>query len=66
MYIIYNIYQNKGLSVYNLNTNDGYTKIEDNKYESNESEALVFKSNKMHFGCGPTKGLRYNLNIVFS
>ena len=58
---------NKFYSVlYNLNTNDGYTKIEDDKYESNESEALVFKSNKMHFGCGPTKGLRYNLNIVFS
>ncbi len=52
--------------LYNLNTNDGYTKIEDNKFISNESEALVFNSNKIHFGCGPTKGLRYNLNIVFS
>ena len=52
--------------LYNLNTNDGYTKIEDDKYKSNESEALVFNSNKIHFGCGPTKGLRYNLNIVFS
>jgi len=52
--------------LYNLNTNNGYTKIEDEKYESNESEALVFNSNKIHFGCGPTKGLRYNLNIVFS
>ncbi len=52
--------------LYNLNTNDGYTSIENNKFKSNESEALVFKSNKIHFGCGPTKGLRYNLNIVFS
>ena len=33
---------------------------------NNESEALVFNSNKKHFGCGPTEGLRYNLNIVFS
>ena len=52
--------------LYNLNTNNCYTKIEDNKFESNESEALVFNSNKIHFGCGPTEGLRYNLNIVFS
>jgi hypothetical protein len=52
--------------LYNLNTNDGYTSIENKKFKSNESEALVFNSNKIHFGCGPTKGLRYNLNIVFS
>ena len=52
--------------LYNLNTNDGYTSIENKKYKSNESEALVFNSNKVHYGSGPTEGLRYNLNIVFS
>jgi hypothetical protein len=52
--------------LYNLNTNDGYTEIENIKYYSNESEALFFKSNIKHFGCGPTKNLRYNLNIVCS
>ena len=52
--------------LYNLNTNDGYTSIENKKFKSNESEALLFNSNKMHYGSGPTEGLRYNLNIVFS
>ena len=52
--------------LYNLNTNDGYTSIENKKFKSNESEALVFNSNKVHYGSGPTEGLRYNLNIVFS
>jgi|TARA_R110000796_G_scaffold134740_2_gene250557 hypothetical protein len=52
--------------LYNLNTNDGYTKIQEEKFISNESEALLFKSNQIHFGCGPTNGLRYNLNIIFS
>ena len=50
--------------LYNLNTNDGYTEIENKKYESNESEAIVFDSKKYHKGIGPTKGLRYNLNII--
>ena len=52
--------------LYNLNTNDGYTSIENKKFKSNESEALLFNSNKMHYGSGPTEGLRYNLNIVFT
>jgi hypothetical protein len=50
--------------LYNLNTNDGYTQIEENKFNSNESEAIVFNSNIKHKGVGPTKGLRYNINII--
>tara|TARA_R110000772_G_scaffold257832_2_gene374802 strand:+ start:86 stop:589 length:504 start_codon:yes stop_codon:yes gene_type:complete len=50
--------------LYNLNTNDGYTQVEENKFNSNESEAIVFNSNTKHKGVGPTKGLRYNINII--
>ena len=52
--------------LYNLNTNDGYTKINGKKFFSNESEAIFFKSNIPHFGNRPSKGLRYNLNIIIS
>jgi|TARA_X000001036_G_scaffold439227_1_gene489573 hypothetical protein len=50
--------------LYNLNTNDGTTEIGNEKFISNASEAVVFDSNKLHKGTGPTKGLRYNLNII--
>ncbi len=50
--------------LYNLNTNDGTTEIENQRFVSNASEAIVFDSDKVHKGNGPTKGLRYNLNII--
>ena len=31
--------------LYNFNTNDGYTEILNEKYKSNESEAILFNSN---------------------
>jgi hypothetical protein len=50
--------------LYNLNTNDGTTEIDNSQFVSKASEAIVFDSNKVHRGTGPTKGLRYNLNII--
>ena len=34
------------------------------KYKSNESEAILFNSNLLHKGIGDEKNLRYNLNIL--
>ena len=50
--------------LYNFNTNDGYTEILNEKYKSNESEAILFNSNLLHKGIGDEKNLRYNLNIL--
>jgi hypothetical protein len=53
--------------LYNLNTNDGGTIINDKMYNSVAGRAVIFKSNVLHHGVGPTKSAqRYNLNIVFA
>jgi hypothetical protein len=51
--------------VYNLNTNNGGTNINNEFYKSNSGEAIVFPSNIVHNGVTQTdtKG-RFNLNCV--
>lgn len=53
--------------VYNINSNDGGTIIEDDFYLSHEGSAVLFNSNKLHRGAGPKEyKKRFMLNIVFS
>ena len=52
-------------AVYNLHTNDGGTQIENEFVTSVESQAVIFKSEKVHKGISSkTSNLRLNLNIV--
>tara|TARA_Y100000004_G_scaffold171512_1_gene207571 strand:- start:2336 stop:2890 length:555 start_codon:yes stop_codon:yes gene_type:complete len=52
--------------VYNLHTNDGGTNFKDYKtISSKESQAIVFKSEKLHKGIAPKKiPFRFCVNIV--
>jgi hypothetical protein len=52
--------------VYNLHDNDGGTEIKNHGfYQSQEREAIIFPSNILHKGVGPTNNKwRLSLNIV--
>ena len=52
--------------VYNLHTNDGGTNFKDYETKSSkESQAIVFKSEKLHKGIAPKKiPFRFCVNIV--
>jgi|DEB0MinimDraft_6_1074348.scaffolds.fasta_scaffold01914_8 hypothetical protein len=51
--------------VYNLNNNDGGTEINKKFIESEESTAIIFKSNTLHKAVAPVKEKhRFSLNIV--
>jgi len=51
--------------VYNLNNNDGGTEINKKFIKSEESTAIVFKSNTLHKAVAPVKEKhRFSLNIV--
>tara|TARA_R110000765_G_scaffold371351_1_gene461571 strand:+ start:243 stop:773 length:531 start_codon:yes stop_codon:yes gene_type:complete len=50
--------------LYNLNTNNGCTIINNKGFKSNESESIIFSSNKLHQGVGCDTQLRYNLNLI--
>ena len=52
--------------IYYLNTCDGYTEIDNKKFFSESGKCILFDSNIMHRGVGPTKDKkRFLLNIVF-
>lgn len=52
-------------AVYNLHTNDGGTLIEDEFAPSKESQAVLFRSEKMHKGISAKNtNFRLNLNMV--
>ena len=58
-------YEHKGAILY-LNTNNGYTKIGDDKIESKENRLLLFDSSKLHnsTNCTDTK-TRVNINFNY-
>lgn len=52
--------------LYCLHTNDGYFEHQGIKYPDIEGQVLIFNSNELHRGVGPTKSkVRFNLNLVF-
>lgn len=52
--------------VYYLNDCDGGTYVGNDFYESKAGEAVLFKSNILHRGVGPTKSKsRYMVNLIF-
>ena len=52
-------------AIYNLHTNDGGTLIENEFASSQESQAVLFRSEKIHKGItSKTSNFRLNLNIV--
>ena len=52
-------------AVYNLHTNDGGTLIENEFADSQESQAVIFRSEKVHKGVSSkTSNFRLNLNLV--
>ena len=54
-------------AIYNLHTNDGGTVIQDNFIYSKESQAIIFRSEKLHKGIAPKiSNCRLSLNLVMS
>ena len=52
-------------AIYNLHTNDGGTQVENQFVTSKESQAVLFRSEKIHKGIGPkTSNFRLSLSIV--
>jgi hypothetical protein len=52
--------------VYYLNTCDGYTKVEDEYYNSTSGKCVIFNSKLNHYGRGPIEdSKRFVLNIIF-
>ena len=52
-------------AVYNLHTNDGGTQVENQFVTSKESQAILFRSEKIHKGISSkTSNFRLSLNIV--
>lgn len=53
--------------VYYLNTCDGYTMIDGEKFESKSGRCVIFDSKLSHYGVGPTNDKkRFVLNIMLS
>jgi len=51
--------------IYNLNTNNGGTNINNEFFKSNAGEAVVFKSNFLHSSVAQTDSVaRFNLNCI--
>jgi len=52
--------------VYYLNDSDGYTIVEDSKFESKSGKCIFFNSKLIHQGTGPVNSkTRFCLNVIF-
>lgn len=53
--------------LYNINDNDGATVINDERIDAKAGSCVIFKSNSIHCGVGPTKAKnKLAVNIIFS